>query len=84
MSPLQKEYQNLKIKFPNSIIWFNKDEFIQCYSECAMKTSEILGTVLTNNPNNNDLLITGFSETSLGNNLKKMNESGYGIILVSL
>lgn len=80
MSVLQNEYNRLKSKYPSAVIWFSLNGYVECFSECAVKTSDVLGTVLTNRPDNN-LIISGFDESYLETNLKKMTKSGYTIVL---
>lgn len=81
MSALQKEYKNLRLKYPDAVIWFSIDNYVESFSDCAVKTSDILKTVLTNRPDNG-LALTGFSLTLLDENLKKMIKCGYRVALV--
>jgi DNA mismatch repair protein MutS len=81
MSPLQKEYHKLKSDYPDAVIWFSILGFIECFSECAVKTSDTLKLPLTNRPDN-DLLLCGFSESNLNENLQKMIKSGFKVALV--
>ena len=81
MSALQKEYENLRLKYPGAIIWFSINDYIESFSDCAVKTSDVLKTVLTNRPDNG-LTLTGFSLTLLDENLKKMIKCGYKVAIV--
>jgi len=81
MSDLQKEYENLKLKYPDAVIWFSIDDYVESFSDCAVKTSDVLKTVLTNRPDNG-LILTSFSLTLLDENLKKMIKCGYKVALV--
>lgn len=80
-SALQKEYENLKLKYPDAVIWFSIDGHVETFSDSAVKTSDVLKTALTNRPDN-DLALTGFSSNSLDENLKKMLRAGYKVALV--
>jgi len=81
MSALQKQYEDLKLKYPDAVIWFSINDYIESFSDCAVKTSEVLKTVLINRPDNN-LILTGFPITTLDENLKKMIKCGYKVALV--
>jgi DNA mismatch repair protein MutS len=81
MSALQKEYENLRLKYPDAVIWFSINDYVESFSDCAVKTSDVLKTVLTNRPDNS-LILTGFPLTSLDENLKKMIKCGYKVALV--
>lgn len=81
MSPLQKEYHRLRSAYPDAVIWFSILGFIECFSECAVKTSDTLKLPLTNRPDNN-LLLCGFSISNLDENLRKMIKSGFKVALV--
>lgn len=81
MSILQKEYENLKLKYPDAVIWFSINGYVESFSDCAVKTSEVLNTVLTKRPDNN-LFLTGFPITTLDENLKKMIKCGHTVALV--
>lgn len=81
MSVLQKEYECLKLKYPDAVIWFSINGYVESFSDCAVKTSDVLKTVLTNRPDNG-LILTGFPLTSLDTNLKKMIKCGYRVALV--
>ena len=81
MSALQKEYKSLRLKYPDAVIWFSINDYIESFSDCAIKTSDVLKTVLTNRPDNG-LALTGFPSTSLDENLKKMIKSGHEVVIV--
>jgi DNA mismatch repair protein MutS len=81
MTPLQKEYQKLKSDYPEAVIWFSVLGFIECFAECAVKTSDLLKLPLTKHPDK-DLLLSGFSESNLNENLQKMINSGFTVVLV--
>ena len=81
MTALQKEYENLKLKYPDAVIWFSINGYVESFSDCAVKTTDVLKTTLTNR-SDNGLLLTGFSLNSLETNLKKMIKCGYKVALV--
>lgn len=81
MSALLKEYENLRLKYPDAVIWFSINDYVESFSDCAVKTSDVLKTVLTNRPDNS-LTLTGFSLTLLDENLKKMIKCGYKVALI--
>lgn len=81
MSVLQREYENLKLKYPDTVIWFSVFDHVESFSECAVKTSNVLKTRLTKSPDDS-LTLTSFPVSSLGENLKKMIKCGYKVALV--
>ena len=81
MSALQKEYKNIRVKYPDAVIWVSINDYVESFSDCAVKTSDVLKTVLTNRPDNG-LTLTGFSLTLLDENLKKMIKCGYKVALI--
>jgi len=81
MSILKNEYQKLKKKYPDAIIWFSINGFVECISECAIKTSDTLGLPLTNR-SDNGLKLCGFSCSELHDNLKKMVKSRFTVALI--
>ncbi len=46
-TPLMKQYKEIKIKYPDSILLFRVGDFYETFGEDAIKTSEILNIILT-------------------------------------
>ena len=42
-----KQYKEIKIKYPDSILLFRVGDFYETFGEDAIKTSEILNIILT-------------------------------------
>ena len=39
---INSTYKNLKSEYNNYIIWFIVDKYVECFNECAEKTSNLL------------------------------------------
>ena len=50
MTPMMKQYFDLKSKHPDAIMLFRCGDFYETYSEDAVAAAEILGITLTNVP----------------------------------
>ena len=81
MKKKKKNYADLKIKYPDAIIWFLFQDFVETFSDSAETTADVLQIPLTNRPDNG-LLLCGFQSIYLDNNIRKMIKSGYKIALV--
>ena len=46
-TPLMKQYYAFKAKYPEAMLLFRVGDFYETYGEDAVKSSEILGIVLT-------------------------------------
>ncbi|MCK5777018.1 MAG: hypothetical protein KAH25_12615, partial [Bacteroidales bacterium] len=46
-TPLMKQYNSIKAKYPKALLLFRVGDFYETFSEDAIKTSKILGIVLT-------------------------------------
>ncbi len=46
-TPLMKQYNAIKAKYPDALLLFRVGDFYETFSEDAMKASKILGIVLT-------------------------------------
>ena len=46
-TPLMKQYYSFKAKYPEALLLFRVGDFYETFGEDAIKTSEILGIVLT-------------------------------------
>lgn len=50
-TPLMRQYQEMKIKYPDAILLFRAGDFYETFSEDAISASEILGITLTRRAN---------------------------------
>ena len=50
-TPLMKQYLSIKAKYPDALLLFRVGDFYETFSEDAIKTSQVLGIVLTKRAN---------------------------------
>lgn len=77
---MEEIYNNLKKAFPEAILWISKDDYILTFSECAIDTSAITESILTENING--LALTGFQNKYKEKYLKKMLKQKRKVILM--
>ncbi len=46
-TPLMKQYNAIKVKYPDALLLFRVGDFYETFGEDAIKASKILGIVLT-------------------------------------
>ena len=51
ITPLMKQYNNIKAKYPDALLLFRVGDFYETFGEDAIKTAGILGIVLTRRAN---------------------------------
>lgn len=83
MSPIMKQYNELKAKHPEAILLFRIGDFYEAYDEDAVKVSEILGITVTRKFNSKDkgsdghaLKLAGFPYHALDTYLPKLIRAG--------
>jgi DNA mismatch repair protein MutS len=76
-TPLNKQYNQIKAKYPGALLLFRVGDFYETFGEDAIRASKILGIVLTrrHNGGENDEL-AGFPHHSLDNYLPKLVRAG--------
>lgn len=81
-TPLNKQYNQIKAKYPGAMLLFRVGDFYETFGEDAIKASKILGIVLTrrNNGGANDEL-AGFPHHSLDNYLPKLVRAGQRVAI---
>lgn len=77
-TPLMKQYNIFKAKYPGAILLFRVGDFYETFGEDAIKASKILGIVLTRRANGAAAFIelAGFPHHSLDNYLPKLVRAG--------
>jgi len=77
-TPLMKQYNVFKAKYPGAILLFRIGDFYETFGEDAIKASKILGIVLTRRANGAAAFIelAGFPHHSLDNYLPKLVRAG--------
>ncbi|WP_185864916.1 DNA mismatch repair protein MutS [Blattabacterium cuenoti] len=79
-TPLIKQYNNIKKKYPNSILLFQVGDFYETFGKDAIMCSKILNIVLTRRSKKITHL-AGFPCHSLNNYLSKLIKSGVRIAI---
>jgi DNA mismatch repair protein MutS len=80
-TPLMKQYNQIKAKYPDAILLIRVGDFYETFGEDAIKTSKILGIVLTkrNNGAASATELAGFPHHSLESYLPKLVRAGYRV-----
>lgn len=81
-TPLNKQYNQIKAKYPGAMLLFRVGDFYETFGEDAIKASRILGIVLTrrNNGGANDEL-AGFPHHSLDTYLPRLVRAGQRVAI---
>lgn len=77
-TPLMKQYNAIKAKYPTALLLFRVGDFYETFGEDAIKTSRILGIVLTKRANGaaSHIELAGFPHHSLDTYLPKLVRAG--------
>ena len=77
-TPLMKQYNAIKGKYPDAILLFRVGDFYETFGEDAIKASKLLGIVLTKRKNGaaSFVELAGFPHHSLENYLPKLVRAG--------
>jgi len=82
-TPLMKQYLSIKAQYPDAILLFRVGDFYETFGEDAIKTSGILGIVLTRRANGSATFIelAGFPHHALDTYLPKLVKSGHRVAI---
>ncbi|MBP7810377.1 MAG: DNA mismatch repair protein MutS [Bacteroidia bacterium] len=82
-TPLMKQYNGIKVKYPDAILLFRVGDFYETFGEDAVKASKILGIVLTKRANGSasHIELAGFPHHSLDSYLPKLVRAGYRVAI---
>ncbi len=82
-TPLMKQYNEIKAKYPDALLLFRVGDFYETFSSDAIKTSEILGIVLTKRKNGAAAFVelAGFPHHSLNVYLPKLVKAGQRVAI---
>tara|TARA_Y100000766_G_scaffold92162_1_gene78498 strand:+ start:594 stop:3206 length:2613 start_codon:yes stop_codon:yes gene_type:complete len=82
VTPLMKQYNSIKAKYPNSMLLFRVGDFYETFGNDAVLSSKILGITLTkrSNGSSNDAL-AGFPHHSLDTYLPKLVRAGQRVAI---
>ncbi|MEH6406721.1 MAG: DNA mismatch repair protein MutS [Leeuwenhoekiella sp.] len=77
VTPLMKQYNTIKAKYPDALLLFRVGDFYETFGEDAVRSSKILGIVLTQRNNGSDRKeLAGFPHHSLNTYLPKLVKAG--------
>ncbi|MGD1044270.1 MAG: DNA mismatch repair protein MutS [Bacteroidota bacterium] len=82
-TPLMKQYQQVKAKYPDTILLFRMGDFFETFDEDAKVTSKVLGIVLTKRGNgaSGETPLAGFPHHALDAYLPKLLRAGYRVAI---
>lgn len=78
-TPLMKQYHGIKAKYPDALLLFRVGDFYETFGQDAIKTSAILGIVLTRKSAGIEL--AGFPYHSLDSYLPKLVRAGHRVAI---
>ena len=82
VTPLMKQYAQIKSKYPDAILLFRVGDFYETFDEDAVKAANILGIVLTKRNNGGiDVPLAGFPYHSVEIYLHKLVRAGYRVAI---
>lgn len=78
-TPLLKQYNGIKAKYPDTVLLFRLGDFYETFNEDAVITAKVCGITLTkrNNGANGDMPLAGFPHHQLDVYLPKLVKAGY-------
>ena len=82
-TPLMKQYYSVKGKYPDALLLFRVGDFYETFGQDAVKTSEILGIVLTRRANGaaSYVELAGFPYHALDTYLPKLVRAGQKVAI---
>jgi len=82
LTPLMKQYFEVKQKHPDALLLFRVGDFYETFGEDAVKASRILGIILTSRNNGgSDIELAGFPHHSVEVYLPKLVQAGYRVAI---
>ena len=80
-TPLMKQYNAFKAKYPDAILLFRVGDFYETFSDDAKKTSATLGITLTKRSNGkaSEIELAGFPYHALDTYLPKLVRAGFRV-----
>ncbi len=80
-TPLMKQYTSIKVRYPDTILFFRMGDFFETFGEDAVITAKVTGIALTkrNNGAAGNIELAGFPHHQLDNYLPKMIRGGYRV-----
>jgi len=80
-TPLTRQYNQIKQKYPDTVLLFRLGDFFETFNEDAKITSKVCGITLTkrNNGAAGEMPLAGFPQHQLDNYLPKLVRAGYRV-----
>lgn len=82
-TPLMQQYRRIKGKYPDALLLFRVGDFYETFGQDAVKTSAVLGIVLTKRSNGaaSEVELAGFPHHALDTYLPKLVKAGYRVAI---
>jgi DNA mismatch repair protein MutS len=83
VTPLMKQYNKIKVKYPDALLLFRVGDFYETFGEDAKKAAKILGIVLTKRGagSETETALAGFPHHSLNTYLPKLVKAGLRVAI---
>jgi len=83
VTPLMKQYNAIKVKYPDAMLLFRVGDFYETFGEDAKKASHVLGIVLTKRGagSETETALAGFPHHSLNTYLPKLVKAGMRVAI---
>ncbi|MCK0130411.1 DNA mismatch repair protein MutS [Flavobacteriaceae bacterium F08102] len=83
ITPLMKQYNSIKMKYPDALLLFRVGDFYETFGEDAIKTARILGIVLTKRGagSESETALAGFPHHSINTYLPKLVKAGLRVAI---
>ena len=83
ITPLMKQYNDIKFKYPNTVHLFRVGDFYETFGQDAVLASKVLGIVLTKRGagSTSETELAGFPHHSIENYLPKLVKAGHRVAI---
>ena len=83
ITPLMKQYNDIKLKYPNTVLLFRVGDFYETFGQDAVLASKVLGIVLTKRGagSTSETELAGFPHHSIENYLPKLVKAGHRVAI---
>jgi len=83
ITPLMKQYNDIKFKYPNTVLLFRVGDFYETFGQDAVLASKVLGIVLTKRGagSASETELAGFPHHSIENYLPKLVKAGHRVAI---
>ena len=83
ITPLMKQYNDIKFKYPNTVLLFRVGDFYETFGQDAVLASKVLGIVLTKRGagSSSETELAGFPHHSIENYLPKLVKAGHRVAI---